>query len=145
MLVDNPSGRRFERRGGGPRRLLDILIDKAAESFRCVPRDRGMKEKEQLILPLRELANRREQNGDIMLLLPLDLRRRVFPRRRQVRTVLGTIDLDQTFGRAADGADGLAECRTRSAAIALTTRRALHRSSFAQVSTRSLLREHWLS
>ena len=82
MLVDDPSGRRFERRGGGSRRLLDILVDKTAESFRRVPRDRGMKHKEQLMLTLGELPDRRKENGDITLLLPPDVRRRVFPRRR---------------------------------------------------------------
>jgi hypothetical protein len=83
-------------------------------------------QKEQLVLPLVEVTNRGKQNRDVALLLPLDLSRRVFSSRGQVRTILRAIDLDQALGRTTHRADRLAKRRTRSSTFALTAGRAGH-------------------
>src|SRR5688572_8477525 len=73
------------------------------------------------MLALREVTDRGDEERDVPLLLTLHLRRRVLARRRQMRAVVWTVDLDETLRGAADRADGLAECRTAAATLALAT------------------------
>src|SRR5688572_4702702 len=88
--------------------------------------NRRMKQEEQLMLPLCEMTNRREQGRDITFLPTFHLCRRVLTCRRQVRAVLRTIDLDEALRRAAHRANRLTEGRTRSASLALSAGRAGH-------------------
>jgi hypothetical protein len=68
-----------------------------------------MNEEEQLMLPLGQVVDRRQQRSDVAFLLFLDDSRRMLARRRQMNARFRAIDLDQTFRPAADGADARPE------------------------------------
>ena len=53
------------------------------------------------------MLDRRQQQRNVLFLLPFNDRRRVLACGCEMRTVIGTGDLDQPFGAAAYGADGL--------------------------------------
>ena len=71
-----------------------------------------MKEEEELVLPLCQMANGGEQLSDVVLLPPPHDRRGVFSRGREVATVAGTRDFDLAFRAAAHRADRAVEGRT---------------------------------
>jgi hypothetical protein len=73
-----------------------------------------LKEEEELILALGQSLECRQQNGDVVLLLPLDDSRWMFPRAREIGAGIGALDLGKPLRAAADRTDGLIERRTES-------------------------------
>ena len=80
VLVDDSARSGLERRCHRPRSLSDVVVDKTAESFRRVPRDRTVKQEEQLVLTLGQVLDPREQHCDVDFLLALHDGRRMLPR-----------------------------------------------------------------
>ena len=136
VLVDDAARGGLQRRGDCSSGLRDVVIDDPAEPLRSVSSNGRVKQKEQLMLALGEVADRGEKHRDVPLLLTLHLRRRMLARGRQVRAIVGTIDLDEALRRAAHRADRLAERRARAATLTPAAGRTGHRSSFAHPSTR---------
>ena len=76
VVVYHPARCGFERRRDGSRRLRHIIVDQPREAFRRVPRNQRLKEEEELMLPFGQSLNGREQDRDIVFLLPFDDGRR---------------------------------------------------------------------
>jgi hypothetical protein len=88
--------------------------------------NRRMKQEEQLMLTFSEMSNRRQQEGNVTLLLTFHLCRRMLAGSRQMRTVIGTRDLDKSLRGATHRAYRLAQGRTRATSFALSAGRAGH-------------------
>jgi len=73
-----------------------------------VPRNNRVKQEEQLVLPLGEVTDARQQDRRVLLLLAPHHRRWMLARNREVRTVVRTRNLDQTLRSTAHAADRLA-------------------------------------
>ena len=72
-------------------------------------------------LPFVEVAHRTDDRRQIVLLLAERGRRRVLTRRREVGTIARAGDFHESLRAAADGADLVAQRRTRAAGLALPT------------------------
>jgi len=92
-----------------------------------MPRDRGVIDEEQLVLPLTQMLDDWQQDSDVELLLTPDDRRRMFARAGEMRTSIWTVDLDESFRTAAHGTNRLAQSRARPSSFALTAQGTSHR------------------
>jgi hypothetical protein len=73
------------------------------------------------MLTFGEFAQRWQKHRDVTFLLSFDDGCRVLAGGRQMRTVIGAVNFDQSFSRAADGADRLSQGRARTARLPLIT------------------------
>src|SRR5207237_2615458 len=92
-----------------------VVVDQRLEFGRLVAREKGHSEKEDLRLPLAEVAHERHERADVALLLANDGRGRMLARAREPRAVARTPDLHEPLGPAADMTDLFAERRTSAA------------------------------
>ena len=83
VLVNHAARGGLERGRHRARRLRNVAVDEPREPLRTVTRDRRMEQKEELILPLGEVANRRQQARDVAFLLPSHDGRRMLARGRR--------------------------------------------------------------
>jgi len=91
-----------------------------------------MKQEEQLMLSFGEVSYRRQEHGDIPLLLALDLSSGMLARRGEMRTVVRTVNLDKALRRAAHTANRLAERRTGASSLTLSAERAGHTPAYSR-------------
>jgi hypothetical protein len=128
VLVDDAAPRRFVRCRQGRRRVGNVAIQQWLQRVRRLCADHAEQHEEELLLPLGQIANRREQACQILLALTLLDRRRVGSRRLQVAARRRAADLDQSLRAAADGADVMAQCRAGAPRPACAAERTDHRS-----------------
>lgn len=126
VLVDDAASRRFERCGDGRCRIRDIVVHERRQALRLMPGDQRVEQEEELMLAFREVADRRKQKRQVVLLLPLHRGGRVFAGRRQIRAVGWAIDLGQSFRATTEGADNLPEGRALPTRFALAAHGAGH-------------------
>ena len=126
VLIDHAARRGFERRRQSTGGSRDLVVVQPPEAVRGMPRDRRVKEEEQLLLAFRQFAHRWQQHGDIAFLLPAHNRRGMLAGGSEMRAIRGTVDFNETFCGAADGADGLSQRGTLAPSLALIADRTGH-------------------
>ncbi len=132
LFVDEPLRGRVVRAGERGRRRRHIGVAGGLEPVSPEPVDECQREQKQLLPRLGEAAERWRERGQILVLLPADGRRRVAPRRREVRAGIRAPDLDFPLRAAAHRADLAAECRAEPPGLTGGTQWAAHRPSVAR-------------
>lgn len=115
VFVNYSAFRGLDRRCERSCSVGDVFIDKAREGLRLMSQDGRLRQEEELTLPLRERLKRREQGGEVALLLSPYDGSGVLARRGEVAAVARTTDLDKSLGAAARRTDSLIQSRTRAA------------------------------
>ena len=111
LFVDDAARGRFKRRCRQSRQPRRCRRRHGAQDVGRMPQRDGLKQEEETRLPIGEPRHRRQQQRDVEFVLTLDGRGRVPTRRRQVHAIVGTADLDQALGAAADRANRLVQRR----------------------------------
>jgi hypothetical protein len=137
MFVQNASSGRLQRCRDRASGIGNIFVVEAGKSLRFVAGYHTVEEKEELMLPLRQLADRGKHHGDVAFLLFFHNGGWMLARRGEIGAVGGARNLDQALGSTADGADTPAEGRTLPPSLPRTTRGADHEASFAHLCGRS--------
>jgi len=105
VLEENAAARRFERRGQRAGALRDVGVNEFLERLAFVPRDERGQHQKHTRLPFAESLENGNERRSVVFDLPLDDGWRMRSRRREVYTVARTVDFDEPFRAAADGAD----------------------------------------
>lgn len=132
MLVDHAPRRSLERGRQRTCGLGDVIVDERLQFGGLVVRDERADKKKQLRLAVVEVPHELHEQTDVSLLLTDSDGRRVFPGAGQPRAVGRTLDLDQAFCAATDGANLLSDGRTTSAGPADITQGANHSAIIVQ-------------